>query len=152
MRCLLATAASAAALTLALPAKAFTHVVQKTETLAQIAERTYGRIQYEKILVAANALDAQGGSPIVAGMHLEIPAVGHYRVTAGETWASLAKELLGDPERSDVLALANDSMPWLTPADGAEILVPYNLRYIAAQGDTIVSIALKFTGEKEKAW
>ena len=46
-------------------AAAFTHIVQKTETLAQIAERTYGRIQYENILVAANALDAQGGSPIV---------------------------------------------------------------------------------------
>jgi LysM repeat protein len=138
--------------TLAKHASAFTHVVQKTETLAQIAERTYGRIQYEKILVAANSLDAQGGTPIVAGQRLEIPALDHYRVNAGDTWASLAKQLLGDPERSVVFAQANDTMPWIPPADGAQIIVPYNLRYIATPADTIVTIAQKFTGEKEKAW
>ena len=133
-------------------ATAFTHTVQKNETLAQIAERTYGRIQYEKILVAANALDAQGGSPIVAGQRLEIPALDHYRINAGDTWQGLAKQLLGDPERSVVLAQANDTMPWIPPAEGAEIIVPYNLRYIATGADTIVTITQKFTGEKEKAW
>lgn len=131
---------------------AFTHTVQKNETLAQIAERTYGRIQYEKILVAANALDAQGGSPIVAGQRLEVPALDHYRISAGDTWAGLAKQLLGDPERSVVLAQANETMPWVAPAEGAEIIVPYNLRYIATQQDTIVNITQKFTGEKDKAW
>jgi LysM domain-containing protein len=133
-------------------AGAFTHVVQKNETLAQIAERTYGKIQYEKILVAANALDAQGGSPIVAGQRLEIPALDHYRIKAGDTWDALAKQLLGDTERNVVLAQANDTMPWIAPAEGAEIIVPYNLRYIATQADTIVTITQKFTGEKEKAW
>jgi hypothetical protein len=133
-------------------AAAFTHTVQKNETLAQIAERSYGRIQYEKILVAANALDAQGGSPIVAGQRLEIPALDHYRIAAGDTWAALAKQLLGDSERDVVLAQANDTMPWIPPAEGAEIIVPYNLRYIATQADTIVTITQKFTGEKDKAW
>jgi hypothetical protein len=133
---------------------AFTHVVQKNETLAQIAERTYGRIQYEKILVAANALDAHGGSSIVPGQRLEIPAVGYYRVTAGETWASLATQLLGDGDvaRATVFAQANDTMPWIPPSDGAEIIVPYNMRYIITQADTIVSIAMRFMGDKEKAW
>src|SRR5258706_16086401 len=92
--------------TLARHATAFTHVVQKTETLAQIAERTYGRIQYEKILVAANGLDAQGGSPIVPGQRLEVPALDHYRLTSVETWPGLAKELLGVAERLDVLSQA----------------------------------------------
>jgi LysM repeat protein len=141
-----------AALAPAFDAAAFTHIVQKGETLAQIAERTYGRIQYEKILVAANALDAQGGSPIAPGQRLEIPALDHYRVSAGETWQGLAKQLLGDAERSVAFAQANDTMPWIAPADGAEIVVPYNLRYIANQGENIVVIAIKFTGEKEKAW
>jgi nucleoid-associated protein YgaU len=133
-------------------ATAFTHVVQKNETLAQIAERTYGKIQYEKILVAANALDAQGGSPIVAGQRLEIPALDHYRIASGDTWQGLAKNFLGEPERSVVLAQANDTLPWIPPAEGAEIIVPYNLRYIATQADTIVTITQKFLGEKEKAW
>src|SRR5258706_4105643 len=138
--------------TLARHATAFTHTVQKNETLAQIAERTYGRIQYEKILVAANALDAQGGSPIVAGQRLEVPALDHYRINASDTWPGLAKQLLGDSERSVVLAQANDTMPWIPPSEGAEIIVPYNLRYIANQTDTIVTITQKFTGEKDKAW
>ncbi|APR86071.1 Hypothetical protein A7982_11420 [Minicystis rosea] len=64
-------------------AAAFPHVVKKGETLAAIAERTYGRVQMEQILVAANGLDAGGGIPIVAGMRLEVPAVGHHRVSAG---------------------------------------------------------------------
>jgi hypothetical protein len=145
-------ALASAALLASSHATAFTHTVQKNETLAQIAERTYGKIQYEKILVAANALDAQGGSPIVAGQRLEIPALDHYRINAGDTWQGLAKQLLGDPDRNVVLAQANDTMPWIPPAEGAEIIVPYNLRYIATQSDTIVTITQKFTGEKEKAW
>src|SRR3954470_17087158 len=111
-------------------ATAFPHVVHSGETLAQIAERTYGRVEMEQVLVAANGLDAGGGIPIVPGMRLEVPALGHHRVSAGETWAGLAGELLGDPNRSDVLAMSNNSMPWLPPADGQELLVPYNLRVV----------------------
>jgi hypothetical protein len=133
-------------------ARAFIHVVQKTETLAQIAERTYGHIQFEKILVAANALDAQGGSPIVAGQRLEVPALDHHRIAAGETWPELAKQLLGDADRAAVLSDANDATAWIAPAEGAEIVVPYNLRYIASSTDNIVTIAQKFTGEKNKAY
>jgi LysM domain len=133
-------------------AGAFPHVVKKGETLAQIAERTYGRVEMEQLLVAANGLDAGGGIPIVAGMRLEVPALGHHRVSAGESWAALAAELLGDERRSDVLALANGSMPWLTPDDGQEIVVPYNLRVVAGAGDSLLTIAYRFLGERDKAW
>jgi phage tail protein X len=146
---LLATVAVAAAST---DAGAFPHVVKSGETLAQIAERTYGRVQMEQILVAANGLDAGGGIPIVAGMRLEVPAVSHHRVTAGETWAALAAELLGDARRADVLAIANGSMPWLPPSDGQELVVPYNLRYIAGANDSLLTIAYRFLGERDKAW
>ena len=59
------------------PASGFTHVVRDDDTLASIAERYYGKIQYERILVAANLLDLEGGSSIVRGMRLEVPALGH---------------------------------------------------------------------------
>jgi hypothetical protein len=133
-------------------AAAFPHVVRPGETLAQIAERTYGRVEMEQILVAANGLDAGGGIPIVPGMRIEVPAVGHHRVAAGESWAKLAEAWLGDPSRSDVLAVANGSMPWLDPADGQEIIVPYNLRYVAGSGDSLLTIAYRFLGERDKAW
>src|SRR5687767_3076034 len=104
-------------------AHAFQHVVQKGDTLASLAEKYYGRIQLEKLLVAANLLDMGGGSPIVRGMRLEVPALLHFRVRPGDTWDTLAAELLGSPSRSDVLSIANDSSPWLVPQEGAEIIV-----------------------------
>ena len=132
--------------------RAFTHIVKKGDTLASLAERYYGRIQHEKILVAANGLDAQGGIAIVPGMRLEIPALSHRRVRRGETWASLADELLGSPRRAEVLAAANGTSPWLPPEDAAHIVIPYNLPVIVSGSDTIVSIAYKFMGNMNKAW
>lgn len=136
----------------AAPAHAFPHVVQKGETLASIAERIYGRIQYERILVHANQLDACGGTSIVPGMILEIPALGHRRITQGDTWQAIAKELLGDERRAEVLAQANHSKGWQPPEDGAEIIVPYNLRYIVQKEETVPSVASKFFADNQSAW
>ncbi len=133
-------------------ARAFTHIVAEKDTLASVAERYYGRIQFEKLLVAANDLDARGGSPIVRGMRLEVPALGHRLVGSRETWETLAKELLGSPKRADVLAIANGSSPWLTPEEGAEIVVPFNLRVLPSAGDTLVTIAYRFYGDMNRAW
>jgi hypothetical protein len=133
-------------------ASAFPHVVRKGETLAQIAERTYGRVELEQLLVAANGLDTGGGIPVTPGMRLEVPALDHLRTSAGDTWAALAEQYLGDADRSDVLALANDSMPWLAPADGQEIVIPYNLRYVTQQNDSTLTIAYRFLGQRDKAW
>lgn len=133
-------------------ARAFPHVVQPGETLAQIAERSYGKVEMERLLVAANALDAGGGISIVPGMRLEVPAVSYHRVASGETWASLATEHLGDPDRADVLALANEAMPWIAPALGQEIKVPFNLRHIAGSNDSTLAIAYRYTGDRDQAW
>lgn len=133
-------------------ASAFVHVVREGETLASIAERFYGKLQHERLLVAANALDRQGGSPIVPGMRLEVPAVWHHRVRQGETWDDLATRFLGGAFRSVVLSQANGSSPWLTPDEGAEIVVPYNLTLIVSRDESIVSIALRYLGDNTKAW
>lgn len=133
-------------------AVAFPHVVQPGETLASIAEKLYGRIQYERILVAANALDAHGGVPIVPGMLLEVPALSYRRIKPGDTWAALAQEELGASYRADVLAFANNAKPWIPPDQGAEIIVPYNLRIITSNSDTIMSLSYKFLGDAKKAW
>jgi LysM repeat protein len=133
-------------------AQAFPYVVESGDTLASIAERMYGRIQQERILVAANGLDLAGGSSIVPGMRLEIPSVTFHRVKAGETWESLARSMLGAPHRAVLLSTANGSSPWLTPEEGSEIMLPYNLRVVVARQDTLITIAYEFMGRRERAW
>ncbi len=148
-------AAAVAASALALcdtEAHAFTYVVAPGDTLASIAERYYGRIQQERLLVAANFLDARRGTPIVPGMRLEVPALGHHKIARGETWETLAAELLGSPSRADVLSGANGSSPWLAPEDGSEIAVPYNLRVIVGEKEELTAIAYRHLGDMNKAW
>ncbi len=133
-------------------AHAFTHIVAPGDTLASVAERYYGRIQHERLLVAANFLEARGGTPIVPGMRLEVPALGHHRIVHGETWETIASELLGSPSRAEVLSAANGSSPWLAPEDGSEIAVPYNLRVVVGEKDELTAIAYRHLGEMSKAW
>jgi LysM repeat protein len=136
------------------PALAFTHIVTPGETLAQIAERLYGNAKLESVLVGANALDLQGGTVIVPGMRLEVPAPGHHTALQGETWADLALSWLGakDIARADVLARANKGVPWVPPIEGQEIEIPAVVTYIAGEGDTVNTIAYRFWGDPNLGW
>ena len=139
-------------MTSAATAGAFPHVVQEGETVAQLAERIYGRLELERVIVAANALDARGASGVVPGMRLELPAVGHHIVLPGETWQSIAAEALGSGKRGEVLAQLNGAQGWLAPAAGSAIIVPYALRYVASNADTTQTVAYRFLGHRDRAW
>lgn len=141
-----------ALLTIARDTTAFPHVVKEGETVAQLAEAMYGRVEVEQLIVAANALDGRRGSALAPGMRLELPAVGYHKVLPGDGWASIAAELLGGEHRADVLAHVNGTNAWLPPAVGREIVVPYNLRYVATRGDTTQSVAYRFLGRRSDAW
>ncbi len=133
-------------------ASAFTHVVSKGETLAQIAIRFYGTPRFETALVGANALDSHGGSAIVAGQPLEIPAPSHHRVEQNETWADLARIHLGDARRAETLARANGGVSWVQPAAAQEIEVPAVVAIIAAEGETVPQLAGRYLGDLNKGW
>lgn len=152
LRPLLLTWAALVILTLSPPSSAFTHIVQPGDTLASISEAFYGKIQRENLLVVANALEAQGGTRIAPGMRLEVPAVTYTRIAAGDTWKSLALRLLGGEHRAHALASANGSKAWLPPEAEAEIVVPYNLRFVATGDETVVGLAYRFLGDRKLAW
>jgi LysM repeat protein len=133
-------------------ASAFTHVVSRGETLAQISTTFYGTPRFETALVGANALDAHGGSAIVAGQPLEIPAPAHHRVAAGETWAELARAHLGDARRAETLARANGGVSWTQPSLGQEIEIPAVVAHLAAEGETVPTLALRYLGDVNKGW
>jgi len=131
---------------------AFPHIVKPSESLAQIALRVYGDPKLEVVLAGANALDSEGGSAPVAGMRLEIPAPKFHHVIAGETWPGMAAIWLGDAKRADVLARANNAVSWIAPEEGREIVVPYVLTVIAAEGDRMDQIARRYLNDPNRAW
>ncbi len=133
-------------------ARAFSHVVRPGETLAAIAVRVYGDAKKESLLAGANALDVGGGSAIVPGMRLEIPAPLHHEVAAGETWAGLALEWLGGAGRADVLARANRAVAWVPPETGLQIEVPAVVAHIVSPGDSSTSLAARYWGDGNRGW
>jgi phage tail protein X len=133
-------------------AVAFPYTVARGDTVAALAERFYGRLDMERVIVAANAFERARGAVLVRGMQIEIPATGYHRVVAGETWKSIASSLLGHADRGDVLSQVNDSHPWRPPESGREILLPYNLRYVAGQSDSTQTVAYRLLGRRNESW
>lgn len=128
------------------------HVVRANETLASIAQHYYGDARRESVLVSENGLNSQGGSPIVVGLRLDIPAVAFHRVQEGETWSVLAKLYYGEASRAYAIIEANEGAPGDHPDPGAELLIPYPVRHAVGQTDTLRSIAkLYFNDENETA-
>jgi hypothetical protein len=74
------------------------------------------------------------------------------RVEPGQTWKALALRYLGSEARAFAIAQANGSQPWLFPEVGSEIVIPYNLRVVARDDDTIVGLAYRYLGDRKAAW
>lgn len=148
----------ALALGLALPAAAaaqeraaYTHVVRPGETLASIAQRYYGDPRRESVLVAENGLTTQGGAAIVVGLRLVIPWVSYHVVAPGETWASIATRHYGDPRRVSALIEANSQVSASQPDEGAELLIPYPLRHVSRQSETMRRVAQLYYDDQGEA-
>jgi hypothetical protein len=152
MKKLVSLVAALVALVASRDARAFTHMVLPNETLAQIAARVYGDPKLEYVIAGANALDILGGSAIVPGMRLEIPAPAYHRVMINETWYELALAWLGDTKRADVLANANHGQSWVAPEEGREVVIPAVVSVIAGDNDNDMTIAHHWLGDVNKAW
>lgn len=143
---------SLAPLTSARDASSFVHVVSQGETLAQISLRVYGTARFETALASANALDAHGGSAIVPGQALEVPAPSYARATTGDTWPSLAKAHLGQATRAETLARANGAVSWVPPTEGQELVIPAVIVHIAGEGETSPSLGQRYYNDMNRGW
>jgi LysM repeat protein len=127
------------------------HIVRQGENLASIAQLYYGDARREGVLVAENGLTTQGGTAIVIGMRLVIPYVSHHRVRVDESWAQLASRYYGDTRRATILIDANPQVSASAPDVDAELLVPYPLRHVARQNETMARIAQLYFGDEGEA-
>ncbi len=147
----LSVALALAALLVTEDGGAYQHIVAKGETLSQISLRLYGDARWEPVLATANGLDAQGGSVILTGMRLTVPAPTFHRATAKDTWPDLSERFYGDRDRATLLARANGGVPWVPPVEGEDLEVAPLLSHIVAEGDTMVKIAQRY-GTGVRSW
>lgn len=125
-----------------------THVYQRGETLASIAQRYYGNPSLEPVIVAANYLYVQAAPALAQGVHLTIPSVTYERVAAGDTWERLAMRHLGLRSRAGYLAQVNRGQFNLSPSPGTVIRVPYLLRWVITDDEPLFELARRFYGDR----
>lgn len=124
------------------------HVVARGDTLAGLAERYYGNVNLEGVIVAANYLYLQATPAIGPGTHLVIPSVTYLRVQPNDTWEQLARRQLGDPRRGPYLARINGGRFDIPPSPGTVIRLPYLLRYIVSSDEPLFEVARRFYGDR----
>lgn len=125
------------------------HVVEPGETLASIAQLYFGDPKKERALRLENSLTAEE-SKVVPGMRLQVPFVTFHKVEPGESWASLAARFYGDERREAALRFVNRGRGD-APDEGAELLVPPALLYVAQGGESIGKLARMLVGNQKGA-
>lgn len=130
-------------------AHAFSYTSKESESAASLAQRMYGRLELESVIAMANGLEP--GAVLPPGTRIEIPTVTHHRTAKGEGWQELADAHLGTPQRAEGLALLNNEEPWVPPAEGQIVRIPYPLRYRLRPTDTLVTLAQQFLGSPKRA-
>ncbi len=135
------------------PVAAWTHMARAGETLEQLAVRYYGDKDRVIVIRAANGFVHPDDGRLAEGERVEIPEVFYYKISTDDTWSSLANQFLSSPRRARFLAEMNGFESEQLPAKGSIIKIPYHLRHIFAQGETLKSVTrLYYKNSRSVDW
>ena len=148
-----AALAAVAIVVLSQQASAAVHVAHVGETLGQLALRYYGKMDLSFVIRAANGFIHPDDGQLIQGERIEIPEVTYHRVRRGETWDVLADRYLGSSRRGRFLAEMNKDTGGNEPAEGAIVLIPYQLLHILSADESIRSVTkIYFQGKRSPSW
>lgn len=134
-------------------ADAAIHVARVGETLGQLSLRYYGKMELSFVIRAANGFIHPDDGQLMPGERIEIPEVTYHRVRQGETWETLADRYLGSSRRGRFLAEMNKEEQGNAPAEGAVVVIPYQLLHILSADESIRSVTkIYFGAERSPNW
>ena len=120
------------------------------DTLDLVAAEFYGdHARTAVILVEQNKL--QRPYKLFPGERLRVPVSRDVATAAGDTFASLAGQYLGDPKRAAFLADYNHAAEGAHLATGTVIAIPFHVVHVAQGAETLAQIATTFFGDAKQA-
>ncbi len=134
---------------------AISYRVKKGDTLELVAAEFYGERTDAILILVANKM--QHPRPLVPGEKLRIPRNREYVTAPNDSWASMARDFLGDERRAAFLAAVNDvgdgnaAPPTDALTAGTPIEIPLTVVHESAGAETLAMIAASYFGDTKNA-
>jgi LysM repeat protein len=122
--------------------------VKQKDTLEVIAAEYYGDRTHATFIIVENKLKNGRVQPF---HRLRIPVTKEITTGKSETFASLAKQHLGDERRADVLAEYNNMRVGESLATGTAVTIPIQLTHTAEGTESLAQIASRYLGDGKQA-
>ncbi len=122
-------------------AKEKRHRVLPGETASGLAKHYYGASWKGSYILTRNEL-VDNALPV--GKRIAIPASWTYTARRGDSYASIAKRMVGKAERYPAILRFNRLSERLELEVGQELLMPFHLRHSVAKGESLSQISRRY--------
>lgn len=119
------------------------------DTLALLAAEFYGDRNKAIFIMVANKMDHP--RPLKPGERIRIPISRPYTTAPGDTFETIAANLLGDAKRGTFLAEFNGLAPDDRIPSGTDLMIPFTITHTAQGNESIAQIASAYFGNDKNA-
>lgn len=126
-----------------------THTARSDDTLALLAAEYYADRNLAVFIMVENGMTHP--RPLKAGERLRIPTAWKYTCVSGDSLVKLSATFLGDERRAPFLAEFNDLAKNAALAPGQDLMIPFHVRHVAQEKESLSQIAAAFYGDSKRA-